>query len=143
MRLEYCKVNGWEKLFKECEISEEEKILLKKINELRVTSTKKTGIKTDYYVLDHLILDEEYYHDYKDMLNTFENGEEIKIAVSDGIENIDKDLSEDSHKFKAKLKWTKEESDLSRESIFKLCNDYYSFLKKQITECVSKYHLNS
>ena len=91
MRNEFSNINGWEKWFKECEISDEEKKLLSDTNSLRIDSAKKTGIKTDYFLLEGLVLDEEYYNQVEPMFKNLNVGE-VLITLSD--EDMDEEENE-------------------------------------------------
>jgi hypothetical protein len=144
MRYEFLKINGWEEWFKNTDISEEQKVLLKKINDMRILSTKQSGIKTEFYFLDCIIPDEEYFPSIKEILDQ-PDGTEYKITIKVLDESIkEEDLNDDSYiikgKIKGKVKKTKDTSEFSREAIQKLCNDYYVFLKKQVRNCIEKFN---
>lgn len=139
MRHEFCEVEGWETWFNKCDISIEEKSLLKKINELRILSTKQTGVKTEYYLLDCIVPEEEDYPVIKEMFDSFDEGDEFKITIIDDL-NKKKNNNKESFSFSGKLKTTREESEISRESINKLCADYFIFLQKQVDSCIIKFN---
>lgn len=144
MRNEFHNINGWEKWFNSCKISEKESILLKRINELRILSAKKSGIKTEFFFADHIIPDEKYYPIIEKMFNDLE-GEEVVVTISD---NFDKEDAQSpsykkSYKIRGKVKMDKEKSDLSRESLENLCKNYFMFLEKQVQDCISKFTKNN
>ncbi len=138
MRYEFSKVDGWEEWFKSCNITNEQKILLKRINELRISSTKRSGIKTEYYFLDYFVVDEQYFSVIKDILDK-PDGTEFEIGIYSSDEEAQKEVDEDSYKIQGTLKMNKDESESSRESILKVCNDYFNFLQKQVRICIEKF----
>ncbi|MFA5835303.1 MAG: hypothetical protein WDA22_17620 [Bacteroidota bacterium] len=138
MRFEFGKVTGWEEWFNTCDISDEQKILLKEINDLRVSSTKKAGVKTDFYFLEHIAVDEEYYSVIKDFQKE-PDGTEYKITITTPDEPPYVPESENSFQFTGTVKINKDESELSRESIHNLCTEYFTFLQKQVSVCVTKF----
>jgi len=138
MRHEFNNIAGWENWFKSCKLSKKESNLLKKINELRILSTKKTGIKTDFYFMDCLIPGEEYYPTIDKMLKKIE-GQEVEITISPEDEKDDVLLDKEDYKIKGVVKLDKDESRLSIEAIQELCNDYFGFLKTQVNSCVEKF----
>ena len=139
MRNEFQGINGWEEWFKSCKVSTEEKKLLKEINDLRILSTKQSGIKTEFYFADGLIPDEEYYPIISKMLDELE-GERVVITLSSEEENTPVD--EGSYRIRGKVKMEKDKSSKSREAIYDLCQAYFSFLEKQVSACVEKFSLN-
>lgn len=142
MRHEFDKVVGWECWFKSCEISEKEKKLLKEINDFRILSAKKTGIKTDYYFMDGLVVEkEEDYQMVESFISEYAEGEVIKITLYDeNDEQFHRDSNgEDDFSIILRRKDDDENNQLSRKSISNLCNDYFIFIEKQVNICVGKY----
>ena len=137
MRHEFSKIKGWEKWFKECDISESEKELLEKTNDLRISATKQSGIKTEFKFMDFLITDEKYYPIIDEMLNEFK-GKKITMTISDEI-NDDID-NKDRYKISGYVKIGKDESEMSRELIYIICKEYYAFLEKQVKICVNLFN---
>lgn len=136
MRHEFCKTEGWEKWFNECEISESEKVLLEKTNELRINSTKQSGIKTEFKMFECVVPDEKYLPIIDEMLKDFEEGDAIKITITEDLPNqVDKEV-DGIYQFRGVVKFDKDESDMSREAIYKLCNEYFDFLKKHVDVCI-------
>jgi hypothetical protein len=140
MRHEFSKVKGWEGWFESCNITNEQKNLLKKINDLRISSTKRSGIKTEYYFLENLLVDEQHFSIIKEILNLPE-GTELEIEILPSDEVTQKEAEEDSYRFQGMVKMNEPASGSSREFIFKLCNDYFDFLQKQVRICVDKFAL--
>jgi len=147
MRHEFHNISGWEDWFKSCEISTEEFKLLKRINELRILSTKKSGIKTEFLFLDYLIPDEECYTVIENMINDFEEGDRVVTSIleeGEEEEEEEEDISSDgeygeSYRITGIVKLTKDESELSRESIDRLCKSYFAFLERHVKMCVGKF----
>lgn len=135
MRHEYSKIDGWEKWFKECEISESEKSLLEKTNSLRILSAKQSGIKTEFNFLEYLVPDEKYYPIIDEMLKEFE-GDEIEITISTELTED----NDDEYKIRGVVKMNKDESEMSRESIKQICMEYHKFLEKQVKICISLFN---
>lgn len=136
MRNEFSQVDGWEEWFKNCEISEEEVNLLKNINQLRILSTKQSGIKTKFRFADFLIPDEEYLPAIEKLLDDLEEGEEVTMTLSEVGTNDISSLSEEEHMVRGRVKLTKDQSEMSRESIDNLCKRYFIFLEKKVNDCV-------
>ena len=143
MRHEFHNIDGWEKWFKSCEISTEESKLLKRINELRILSTKKSGIKTEFSFLNYLIPDEECYPVIKNMINNLKVGDRVVTSILEEGEEEEEDYPSDveygeSYRITGIVKLTKDESELSRESIDKLCKSYFAFLERHVKMCVER-----
>ena len=143
MRHEFNKVAGWEDWFKSCQISDKEKKLLKDINNFRILSAKKTGIKTDHFFIKGLFVveNEEDYTKVEKMNSEFEEGDIVQMTISDenDEEFYSKSHDEDDFSIMLRRKDEDENSLFSRKSISNLCNDYYIFLKKQVDICVGNY----
>jgi hypothetical protein len=140
MRNEFCKTEGWENWYKECYISESERELLEKTNELRISASKKSGIKTEFNFMDYIIPDEKYYPVIDKMLKDLE-GKEIKVTFSTELTDNADDEVEDSYKIRGIVKMNKDESEMSRESISRLCTEYFKFLEKQVILCVNLFSI--
>lgn len=143
MRHEFNKVDGWEKWFNSCKITKKERSLLKQINELRVRSTKKTGIKTNYFLADGLAVDEEFYPIVKQIFDEIEDGTEVTFTITeeDKNESVSPNNNEDSYKLRARVVRDSEENEFSRESIANLCKEYFVFLEKQVVNCASMFSI--
>lgn len=118
MRHEFCKINGWEDWFKSCEISKDQKYLLNKINELRIESTKQSGIKTDFYFLEEILIDEQYYSIIKEFLK--KDGEVmVTITPVDDVKADDENdgIYDEKIVFKGQIDRTKDRSINSRKEI--------------------------
>jgi hypothetical protein len=139
MRHEFCKTEGWEKWFKECYISESEKELLEKTNELRISATKQSGIKTEFNFMDCIVPEEKYYPVMDEMLKDLE-GKEIVVTLTTELTDNDENEDEDSYKIRGVVKMKKDETEMSRESISKLCTEYFEFLEKQVKLCVQLFN---
>jgi len=139
MRYEFHNINGWEEWFGSCKISEEESSLLKRINDLRILSTKKSGIKTEFFFMDSIIPDEECYPVIDKMLHDLD-GRKFEFTISDASEEDTlTSSSEEVYAIKGTVKLAKEKSDISRESIYNLCKSYFMFLEGQVKDCVMKF----
>lgn len=143
MRHEFNKVVGWEDWFKSCQISDKEKNLLKEINDFRILSAKKTGIKTDHFFIKGLFVveNEEDYATIEEMNSEFEEGDIVHMTIYDenDEEFHNKSHDEDNFSIMLRRKDDDEDSNFSRKSISNLCNDYFIFLEKQVDICVGKY----
>ena len=140
MRNEFQKCVGWEDWFTKVKVSEAEKILLRKINDLRIISSKQTGIKTDFHFIESFVPQEEYYSVIEKMLDEFE-GQEVILTIYEKeeyekLENND-EINRSKYSIRGKAKNKNIESENLRENILVLCMEYCSFLKKQVEECVS------
>lgn len=143
MRYEFNKVVGWEGWFKSCQISDKEYKLLKEINDFRILSAKKTGIKTDHFFIKDLFVveNEEDYSTIEKMNSEFEEGDIVHMTIYDenDEEFHNKSHDEDDFSIMLRRKDDDENSNFSRKSISNLCNDYFIFLEKQVDICVGKY----
>jgi hypothetical protein len=143
MRHEFNKVVGWEDWFNSCKISYKEKKLLKEINDFRIMSAKKTGIKTDHFFIKNLFVveKEEDYLTVENFLSEFNEGDVVHLALYDenDEEFYSKSHDEDDFSIMLRRKDDDENSIFSRKSIYNLCNDYFVFLEKQVDICVGKY----
>lgn len=142
MRHEFNKINGWEDWFKSREISKDQKQLLNKINELRIESTKQSGVKTDFYFLEEILIDEQYYSMIKEFLK--KEGE-VMITVTP-IDEIKDDAAidgiyDEKIVFMGQIDRTKDRSLNSRKEIYKSCIAYFEFLQIQVTDCIAKFKL--
>ncbi|MBN1392269.1 MAG: hypothetical protein JW947_05640 [Sedimentisphaerales bacterium] len=140
MRHEFCKVKDWEEWFASCKISHEQTVLLKRINQLRIVSTKQDGIKTPFYFPDGVLVEEEYYPIIKEILN-HPDGTKFKMTMSPVEENDSESTEEDSETFiiRGRVQLNPDESEMSREAILDLCNQYFEFLKKYVKICIEKF----
>lgn len=137
MRYEFGKVEGWELWFDKTDVFDEETKLLKEINDLRIKSSKQEGIKTDFYFLDEVLIEEKYYPVIKELLS--KNGEylvEIKSVEESQKEPSEKD--EGTLKFNFTKNSSREKSTL-REDIYKVCKLYFNFLEAKVGTCVKKF----
>ena len=141
MRYEFCRKPGWEEWFKSCEILENDRTLMKRINELRVECAKKSGIKTDYLFLDHVVVDEDYYAVVKEILE-LPDGTRVKLTISDEERECRSDPDRGVFEFKGTVRFSGEDSAQSREAIFKLCVDYFNFLQTRVVECHTRFGPN-
>jgi hypothetical protein len=144
MRYEYSKVEGWEKWFSESKISEKEKELLFKTNNWRIAVAKKDGIKTEFRFVENLVTDEEYYPIIDKLLKETSEGEIVKLTLRlpgeiESNEEKDEDFSE-GISFRVRKITTKDNFELSRESIKKVCQEYYLVLKNQVETCSGKFN---
>ncbi len=142
MRNEFQTRIEWHAWFENCQVSDTEIKLMKEINQLRIASAKQSGVYTDYYFLDHLILDEKYYPMASKMLEEIEPGEEFKITISDELTDED-NIEEGVYKFQAVVNLSLDESKPSRESIIQICKEYIIFLEKQVQYCVDNFSKNN
>jgi hypothetical protein len=147
MRHEYCRIEDWEKWYRVSSVTEKEKQLLKKTNAWRIAVAKQSGIKTEFNFLDYLIPDETFYPVIDKLLKELPEGEEVRITfrpVSEENSNNDTpddDDEESDYKIIAKVKMNKDDSEMSRDSIKTVCEEYYYFLKKNVETCTQIFKL--
>ncbi len=139
MRHEYGKVEGWEKWFKEYNLSEKSKQLLQKINDLRIESVKTTGVKTDFYWQEtELLIDEASYPELKKLLN-IEDGEYL-LSITPYEENKPRPKNEEgTYSFLGTIDRSRQKAPNSREDLLQLCNEYYDLMKEIVTVCSSNF----
>ena len=135
MRHEFHNIEGWEEWFKSQMINKEQKSLLNTINDLRIASTKQNGVKTDYYLLEKLLIDEKDYSKVKEILD--EDGlYKFTLVAADEI-NI-----EEQNENKTIIGCTvinENDSSNSRNELYNLCKDYYEFLEIQVNNCIKRF----
>jgi hypothetical protein len=140
MRYEFSKKEGWEEWFANREVSVDQKGILKKINDLRILSTKQEGIKTNYFFLDEMLIDEQYYPIIKESLK---NDGEFVLTIR-SLDEVEKEL-EDNDKFtgrfvfEGRIDRTIDRTLNSRKDIYELCREYFNFLHSQVEGCVNKF----
>ncbi len=140
MRNEFNGNPDWENWFKNTTVAKEEKLLLDQINKLRIQSTKKNGIQTEYYFLENLIPDEDSYLTIEKMQAELIDCEvEITISESTGEK---KEIKDDEYVITGKVKTERDESLNSREELYELCEKYYHFLEVKVEECLKQFKLN-
>ncbi|MBP7822142.1 MAG: hypothetical protein KA010_04415 [Saprospiraceae bacterium] len=139
MRNEFEKIDGWEQWFRNANITHNDKSLLTRINELRIKSVKTSGIKTEYRLLDHIVIEESYYESIENALIELE-GEEVELVIG-GLseEALDDDIRPDVFHFRGKVDMKDPSLELERELLLSICTSYYDFLKNQVETCVSKF----
>lgn len=145
MRHEFCMVDDWENWFKTRQISTDQKELLAKINELRIASTKKDGVKTGYYFFDALLVPEEDYSQIKKFME-MEGELEITIMTKEEAEEQKKltnnyvdDWDEEKISFTGLTKGDGAEAKIMRQGLLELTKLYFDFLNNQVRDCVKLY----
>lgn len=141
MKYEFDKVSNWISWYESKEISNDQRALLKQINDLRVAATKKDGVKTGYYFFDSLLIPEENYSEIK-KFQKLEGEWLITIKTKEEAEN-EKSLaatdSEEAFTFTGKTGGEGLETKTMREELHQLCKSYFNFLDNLVHECVSIY----
>ncbi|HMC86530.1 MAG TPA: hypothetical protein VKI61_13475, partial [Chitinophagaceae bacterium] len=101
MRHEFNQVNVWEEWFKEFYLPVKAKQLLIEINDLRIETTKRAGLKTDlFFPQTDLYIDQKYYPELK-KLQELEDGDYILSIEPTSVEP--KKLDEGTIQFVGKI----------------------------------------
>lgn len=135
---EYNKSEGWWKWYNDYDVSNNTKQLFKEINDLRVKSMKKSGIKTHFFFLQSdFIVDEKYYEEF-DKIKDLEEGEYTLSLES--IPNLPNKLDEDIIlRFKGKInKLERPYSDV-RVNLMTKGKEYLDIMTTVVNSCASKF----
>lgn len=139
MKCEFGKTEGWEKWFQFNIISDKQN-KIKEINKLRIESAKKKGIKTDFFILDSIEVDETSYSEVSKLLKR--EGERFEITIEEvGKEKGDKKNiripAKDEHiRINGKVNINKASKYHLREDIFELSKEYFYFLERKVVDCI-------
>jgi len=139
MKNEFIKIKRWMRWYVSKTLNDKEKTILKEINRLRIKSTKQDGIKTDFFILDAIHVDEKYYADVKKMFDV-PDGTEFKITVAESHKKKDKDINRGSLIISGLVDMHKAETaSQNRKKLSSLCKDYFKFLEQIVSECSNKF----
>jgi len=137
MRHEFNKTPGWEIWFKEYYLSEKTQDLLKEINELRVETTKRAGVKTDFFFLQtDLYVDEKYFPDLQ-RFKYLEDGEYI-ISI-ESLSDEPSKLDEEAIKFVGEINRKDRPYDGVREKLKNRCEEYLKIMTSVVNACINKF----
>ncbi len=145
MRYEFGEIEGWESWFTNTKMTNTEEKLLKEINDFRIQTTKKRGIKTDFYLFDSIPVEEQYYPKVKEFLS--KDGE-YRLTIKPADQSLDKNKIQEDEDGDEVLRFTftkdssKEKSNL-RDELYDFCRTYFFFLEKKVNECITKFNLIS
>jgi hypothetical protein len=166
MRNEFTHVDGWNEWYGGREGSKEEKEIFKAINDLRIKATKQEGIKTNYFLFDAILVDEEYYSTIKEFLKkdgrykiTITKKEELNDTADEEVNVDDSDVDNDSdfddeiddsdfddgdfsgktYVIKGRKDSTIDQSKNSRLEIHNLCKDYFALIENLVQECMARF----
>lgn len=138
MRYEFQNVEGWEDWFNDSNVSENDRNLLRTINDLRIETAKKSGVKTDYYFFSELLLvDEKYYSVVKELLS--KDGE-YTLTMTPLDEVNEEGFKEENDTFRLIVnKDSTREKSSDRERLTALCTAYFAFLQTKVKDCVHRF----
>lgn len=131
MRNEFHRIEGWEAWFNSIEIADDRKKLLKKINDLRILSTKQTGIKTDFLFLDTFQIDEE---EYQKFLSLTDDPGEYILTISNFEEDSNSSMNNE-HSFITEIDRTGSSALPSRIEMLTICKEYLELLNWLVLTC--------
>jgi|GEM_PF-2578877 len=152
MRHEFHLAPGWEDWFKQTSITDQERALLRRINDLRIESTKKSGLKTEFIFFEGIEPEEESYAAIAEIMK-FPSGTEVRLTIrpldedeeeeeeeeeeDDETESYDGDW--ETYVVRGVAKFKEAESENSRENMLKNGTEYFDFLRKQVEACVTRF----
>ena len=166
MRNEFTHVGGWNEWYGGREGSKVEKEIFKAINDLRINATKQEGVKTDYFLFDTILVNEEYYSTIKELLkkdghykititpkgelnetsdkevNIDDSNVNNAIDFDDEIDDSgldDGDLCRKTYVIEGRKESTIDQSKNSRLKIHNLCIDYFSLIENLVQECIARF----
>lgn len=122
----------WKNWFDSLSTSEKESELLKQTNNLRVKTTKTHPIKTEYYFLPGLLVDEESYPKIQNFFKNTKVGTTVELTIRE------RDGEERPGQINVTVKFEADES-ASRDALLVLAKDYFSFLDKVVEECSNRF----
>ena len=136
MRAEYCKVEGWEKWFKEKSIPTEREGVIGKITDARNRSSKKEPLKMDTYMT---VGGKDKFIDLADYLKFFGGKEVIlevkKINPGDMRDNVEVNQAEGEVSIKVVLEIRDSIKEFKRQDICEVCQKYMYWLEEVVDEC--------
>jgi hypothetical protein len=139
MRHEFNGEDGWEKWFQEYYLPEKGRQLLKKINDLRIEATKKSGIKTDFFFLQtDMFVDEKYFPELE-KIKDLEDGE-----YSLSVEPLSEEAKDEEHgaiRFVGEISRQNKPYDAARKTLKDRCEEYLILMEDIVTSCNSKFNI--
>ena len=137
MRHEFNKIDGWENWFQEYYLPQEQHQLLKEINDLRIESTKKSGIKTDFFFLQtDMFVDEKYYPEL-DRINQLEDGEYI-LSI-EPLPADETNIRKGEINFVGEINRERRQFDDNRSKLKGKCEEYLKLIDIIINACLEKF----
>jgi len=137
MRHEFNKVEGWEKWFQEYYLPETGLQILKEINDLRVESTKKSGLKTDFFFLQtDMFVDERYYPEL-DKIKQLEDGDYI-LSI-EPLSDESKEPENDAIHFVGEINRQEKPYDENRITLKDKCVEYLRLMDNLVKVCIDKF----
>lgn len=138
MRNEYGQKENWVLWFEKSEIEDDEKSLLKDINDFRIQTTKRNGIKTEFFLFENFVAGMKSYQEIEKM-QTDLDGEEVKITITEATDESPK-LEEGKYVIQGKVNMERSKTQKSREEFVELCKQYYDFLNKKVDYCTKTFY---
>lgn len=137
MRNEFHAFEEWEDWFKQYKLSDKSKELLKDINDLRIESTKRAGIKTDYFfVQSDFLVEDEYYSELNKISKLPESEYVFTIRSMDEI-NIE-DPQDTIIKFVGSIQENRPYDGL-REKLKEKCEQYFEIMRIVVNDCAERF----
>jgi hypothetical protein len=138
MRSEYNNTNGWENWYETRKPTEEEELLLKKINDIRVSSEKKRPLKTNFQVVFKIPKD-YLTQELRNALEKLPRGKKIDVTVTTANDE-NKPLSTQVEKgrveFRGKVdKVSRALGEPQEDDILEACKKYYTLLEQIVLDC--------
>ncbi len=138
MRNEYSKIEGWEDWFKQYKLSDKSKELLIDINDLRIESTKRDGVKTDFFFVQSDFLVEDKYYSELDKISKLPRGEYLITLIPADEKSIKK--SEDTLiEFVGSINRNEKPYDGLRERLKKKCDQYFELMETIVKDCTERF----
>lgn len=139
MKAEFTHVQGWEKWYDSQTPTVEEKLLLKKINDIRVRTTKKKPLHTS----ERALLDIPKEHITEEVKEFMKAIGDKKVEVSIQESQDDKTgvrVGDEQITFTGKIsEMFRRLPEFRDEDIIKVCERYVAFLKRLVVECEKEF----
>lgn len=135
MRNEFHSIAGWENWYNSIDVTEETKKLLIKINDLRILSTKQSGIKTQFLLFDTFYIGDDDYKKFQSL--TEETGDYIMtIAEYKKDQNIEINTKDSIF---TEIDRTRAIDFPSRIEMLNLCKEYLKLLTHLVSACTKEF----
>lgn len=151
MRHEYGQVPGWQEWYSSLDLSNEHRVFLRKINKIRIRTTKKEPLMSNLRLSLHIPRG-EMTGDLEAKLRGLQ-GETFRMTLRPAPEattdqpmsrlNDDDEMS-GSIQFRARFEeMFRFVGDFPDENILDVCKNYYDIIEKIVSECEGRFAINS
>ena len=136
MRCEFKNVQGWEQWYNNYANPENAILLLKQLNDLRIQTTKKLGVKTDYFLFQSdLLVDEKYYSELAKFILS-DGDYELQITpINEANDSLES--NEDAISFVGNINRMDKPFSNERDALKSACSEYLNLMSDIVKTCVT------